>query len=119
MISSKIFLVLALVFILAAVWGDFGFYAPLHGKTAVGSEPKITAVRSRDTAIVEVKPYMTSVSGQAPTLLDVIRFFGLEDDTLPCTVALNDGELPSTQLIEVRARQARSIGSEVTLCLNG
>jgi hypothetical protein len=114
-----VLLLLALALGGVSAWAGFGFYAPRRGAVAPGVEPKVAAARPRDTAVVEVKLYMASVPGQAPNLIDVVRFFGLEDDTLPCTVSLNDGALASDPLIQARTRQARRIGSEVTLCLNG
>ena len=53
-----------------------------------------------------------------PTLEDVVVFFGLEPDTIPCSVSTILGvQIDKERALEI-ARQRRVPGEVIVLCLN-
>jgi hypothetical protein len=54
--------------------------------------------------------------GKRPTLRDVVAFYALEEDSIPCTVRETWGE--SDQDATARADAPLSIGDELQLCLD-
>ncbi|MDP9122091.1 MAG: hypothetical protein M3O15_12130 [Acidobacteriota bacterium] len=119
-VAPGVWMLLALGLLAASPHAGLGFYAPHRGVTAAAGDERAALPRSpRDLATVEVQPYMSATKGQAPTVEDIVAFFGLEEDTLPCTITENDGTLPSSALIRTMAARRLAVGSEVKLCLNG
>jgi hypothetical protein len=113
---QTLMILLALIF--AAVLG-YEFYAPLIGRVATGDEQEAKPAVPRDRAAVKVEAYMASQSGHGlPTLADVVRFYGLENDTIACAVQENDGEAASPAAISALMRRPLKIGDEVILCLD-
>jgi hypothetical protein len=104
--------------VLAAVLG-YEFYAPIIGRIATGDEAEARPAVPRNRASVKVEAYMAKEPGKGlPTLADVVRFYGLEEDTIECAVQENYGEAASPAAIPVLARRPIKIGDEVILCLD-
>lgn len=101
--------------LLAAALG-YAFYAPPVGNTAAGDPGKATPDQPRDRVRVRVETHMASRSGP-PTLKDVVRFHGLEDDTLSCTIEENYGSVPRLVMPTFERRPMRP-AEEVVLCLD-
>lgn len=103
---------------LAATLG-YEFYAPVVGQIAAGDEQEARPAVPRNRALVKVEAYMTRQSGRAlPTMADMVRFYGLEDDTLECAVQENYGEAASPAAIQVLSNRPVQIGEEIILCLD-
>ncbi len=103
---------------IAAALG-YEFYAPIIGRIAVGNETAARPAMPRDRAAVTVEANMAKNPGQGlPTLVDVVRFYGLEEDTIECAVKEHYGEAASPSAILGLARRPLKIGEEVTLCLD-
>ena len=103
---------------IAAVLG-YAFYAPIVGQIATGDEQEAEPAVPRDRAAVKVEVYMAKEPGKRlPTLADVVRFYGLEEDTIECAVQENHGEAASPTAVPVLARRPLTIGDEVILCLD-
>ncbi|MES1245886.1 MAG: hypothetical protein ABUT39_30040 [Acidobacteriota bacterium] len=116
-------LILIALSVLIAVGGavalGYEFYAPVRGQVAVGNPQEAQPDEPRDRAKVKVEAYMAKEPGKGlPTLADVVRFYGLEEDTVPCAVAENHGEAASKAAIPVLAKRPIRVGEEVTLCLD-
>jgi hypothetical protein len=110
---------MALGAVLAAVALGYEFYAPLVGTIAAGEVQEAKPQVPRDRAVVKVEAYMLEKGKQGlPTLADVIRFHGLERDTIPCSVQENHGEAASPAAITVLANRPLKVGEEVMLCLD-
>jgi len=114
--KSGVILVVLLGLGIAAGLG-FEFYAPVVGQIAAGDPQKARPDVPRDRAIVKVEAYM-SPTKTLPSFVDVVHFYGLEDDTIPCTVQTNLGEAASTAAIPALSRGPLRVGDEVTLCFD-
>ena len=106
---------LVLAPLVAAALG-YAFYAPPVGETAGGDPGKAAPEQPRDRVKVRAETRMASRPGP-PTLKDVVRFHGLEDDTLPCTVEENYGSVPKVVLPTYERRPLKQ-GEEIILCLD-
>jgi hypothetical protein len=103
---------------IAAALG-YAFYAPVIGQIVTGDEWEAEPAVPRDRATVKVEAYMAREPGRGlPTLADVVRFYGLEEDTIECAVQENHGEAASPAAIPVLARRPLRISDEVILCLD-
>ncbi len=115
--GSQVLIVLVAL-VLALVLG-YEFYAPLVGQVAAGDEEEARPAIPRDRAVVKVEAYMARQPGHGlPTLADVVSFYGLEEDTIACTVQENHGEAASTSAIPILASRPLEIGDEMILCLD-
>lgn len=101
---------------LAAAALGYAFYAPPVGETVAGQTGKAALEQPRDRAEVRAEAYMASRPGP-PTLKDVVRFHGLEDDSLVCTIEENYGSIPR-MLISTYERRPLRAGEEIILCLD-
>ncbi|MCP4661603.1 MAG: hypothetical protein GY856_39890 [bacterium] len=97
---------------------DLGFYAPVRGEVAPGQNSKPGETVSRGTAKVTVEGRMSPEEGRAPTLREIVSFFGLEQDTIPCTVAENQILPISEGRVEELAGKEQELDEELVLCLN-
>jgi hypothetical protein len=67
---------------------------------------------------VTVEAKMARPGAARPSLADVTAFYGLESDTLACTVRENHGaELPDERLVRY-VRRPLVPGDDVVLCLD-
>ena len=107
-------LLIAAPFAAAAL--GYAFYAPVVGKTAAGEVGKAAPEQPRGRARVRSELYMASRPGP-PTVQDVVRFYGLEDDTLPCTIEENYGSVPRPLMPTYERRPLRP-GDEIIVCLD-
>ncbi len=111
-------LIVLITAILAVVLG-YAFYAPVVGQIATGDPQEARPDVPRDRAVVKAEAYMARTSGKAlPTLEEIVRFYGLEDDTVPCAAQENYGEAASPAAISVLAKRPIKVGEDVTLCLD-
>src|SRR5262245_38807763 len=101
---------------LAAAALGYAFYAPPVGETAAGQTGKAAPEQPRDRAEVRAEARMASRPGP-PTLKDVVRFHGLEDDSLACTIEENYGSIPRL-LVPTYERRPLRAGEEIILCLD-
>jgi hypothetical protein len=99
-----------------AAWG-FAFYAPRVGHLSKAAVGAAESTERRDRVHVEVSEAMAPGGSGRPTLASVSRFFALEDDTLPCTVAENFGDEAARRSDQYAARPLK-VGREVVLCLD-
>ena len=100
----------------AAALLGYAFYAPPFGETVGGQTGKAAPEQPRDRAKVRAETHMASRPGP-PTLKDVVRFHGLEDDSLPCTIEENYGSIPRMLMSTYERRPLRQ-GQEIILCLD-
>lgn len=111
----------AAVLLLAAALSGFGFYAPRRGHLTAGAAEQPEPAERRDRARVVVEAVMAPAEGVRPSLADVARFYGLEPDSLPCSVRetldMDEGDLPNDRARQ-RAERPLRLGDEVTLCLD-
>jgi hypothetical protein len=111
----------AAVLLLAAAVLGFGFYAPRRGQLAAGAAEQPEPAERRDRARVVVEAVMAPAEGERPSLADVARFYGLEPDSLPCSVRetldMDEADLPDDRARQ-RAERPLRLGEEVTLCLD-
>lgn len=119
MVGNGTLVLVALVALAAAAALGFEFYAPVLGEIAVGDEQEAKPQVPRDRAVIKVERIMAAdpVRG-VPTLADIVRFHGLEQDTLECTVQENHQGAAGPSAIPVLARRPLRAGDEVTLCLD-
>jgi len=106
----------AVLVILGSAWG-FAFYAPQKGRLAQAAAQAAETAERRDRVRVEVSEAMAPGGEGRPTLASVVDFFALEDDTLRCTVAENQGEAAAERAAQF-ARRPLQLGTEVVLCLD-
>jgi hypothetical protein len=93
--------------------------AAVVGRIAAGDEAEARPAVPRNRASVKVEAYMAKEPGKGlPTLADVVRFYGLEEDTIECAVQENYGEAASKAAIPILARRPIRTGNEVVLCLD-
>lgn len=113
-------LVLASLLALAAAAAlDFEFYTPAVGEIAAGDEQEAKPEVPRDRAVVSVERFMAADPRRGvPTLADVVRFHGLEEDAIECTVQELHGEAASPGVVSALARRPLRPGDEVTVCLD-
>lgn len=113
-------LVLAALFALAAAVAlGFEFYAPVIGEISAGDEQEAKPRVPRDRVVIKVARFMAADPGRGlPTLSDVVRFHGLEQDTIECTVQENHQGAASPAAVPVLAKRPLRVGDEVTLCLD-
>jgi hypothetical protein len=112
-------ILLAIGALVTAASLGYEFYAPVVGQIANGSAAQAKPDVPRDRAIVKAAAYMSPKPWQAlPSLADVIRFYGLEQDTIPCAVQANHGEAASAAAIPVLASRPLQPEEEVILCLD-
>lgn len=110
---------LAFAALVVALVLGYEFYSPIVGKLADGDEAQAKPDVPRDRAVVKAEAYMARTPGQGlPSLADVIRFYGLEQDTIPCAVQENHGEAASAAAVPVLARRTLKAGEEIILCLD-
>jgi hypothetical protein len=109
-------LVLAGLIVLAPQLG-MGFYAPARGQVATGEPRPGGREMPRDRAAVKVIPEMAA-PGERPTLADVVRFYGLDEDAVRCTAAEAYGLAVGDKRIDGYARRAVKVGDTVTVCLD-
>ena len=110
---------LALVVLGGAAALGYEFYAPVAGQIAAGDPQEARPDVPRDRALVKVEAYMSKEPGKGlPTLADIVRFYGLEEDTVLCAVQENHGEAASPAAIPVLAKRPLRMGEEVMLCLD-
>lgn len=96
----------------------FGFYAPARGAVASG-DPSLTGHDvPRDRARVRVEAAMAPAPGGRPSLADVARFYGLDDEAIACSVQEAHDLRPGDARLRVLAERPLRVGEEVELCLD-
>jgi hypothetical protein len=93
-----------------------GFAAPAAGVTQ-GEPAPGGGELPRDRARVVVEAAMAK-PGERPTLADVVRFYGLEEEAVACTVAEAHGLAANDRRIAALARRPLRVGETVTICLD-
>jgi hypothetical protein len=115
-LEAVVALVLAVVLVAAPRWG-FGFYAPQRGQVAAGEPRPGGGEMPRDRAKVRVLAEMAA-PGERPSLADVVRFYGLDEDAVRCTVGEAHGVSAGDRRIEALSKRPLKVGETVTLCLD-
>ncbi len=97
---------------------NLGFYAPPVGFTAAGVEDRGTRA-DRGFATIQTPPASAN-SGPPPTIEGLTKLYGLEEETLLRSVALND---PASTILPQEERRRRATlpippGTSVRLALN-
>lgn len=91
---------------------DFGFYNPVRGEVAAGSDATPEDPHAREMLAMTVTADDVRRFGRVPTLEQLVRFYGAAD-ALRCTLkATLNTELPAA------AQRSMPAGSEIRLCLN-
>ncbi len=108
----------ALVVVIGSL-GSFAFYAPQPGQVATGKETRASG-QLPERGIVEatVEDRMAPKKGDEPTLSDVTSFFGLEQDTIECSIIENNLIIVNEDDYERLASQPLAQGDRIILCLN-
>ena len=109
--------VAAMSVVLFAFKLDMGFYNPQKGRVEEGEKVEVMPERPRHLLELTVDEDLERRLGSRVSLYSLIEYYGLEEDTLPCSVAQNFPNAAREKVPDYASRTFRE-GETVTLCLN-